>query len=110
MSRSAIFCLFRRYFLKFKSTAGETLIETLISTLIVSAVILMLATAVVTAARVNASADRVNATFDETLKSAINSGSYSLSVNGDDVSTSGTSPKVLVYEQNGYVFYTYGGN
>lgn len=92
-----------------KSTAGETLVETLISTLIVSAVVLMLSTAIVTAARVNAKAAKVNTTFDETKAELVSdAGDYSLEVNGDAVSTSGTNQKVQIYEQNGYVFYKYG--
>lgn len=102
-------CL-RHRFLAVKSTEGETLVETLISTLIVSAVVLMLSTAIVTAARVNAKAAEVNTTFNEAKAAPVsNAGDYSLEVNGHTVNASGTDAGVQIFEQNGYVFYKYGG-
>lgn len=46
-----------------KQSSGETLVETLLSTLIVSAVILMLCTAVVAASKINAKASETDSSF-----------------------------------------------
>lgn len=62
-----------------KETAGETLVEALISVLIISAVSLMLCTAIVTAAKVNAAIDPGDVIFNS-------EGGEQLSNSNDDVS------------------------
>ena len=53
-------------------TRGETLVETLVSVLIVAACVLMLSTAIVTAANINAKAQQNLATVDEAATGAGN--------------------------------------
>lgn len=108
MARLSLVQRMRRFASSFKSDAGETLVETLISTLIVSAVVLMLSTAVVTAAGINAKADQVDASFDETKAAApADADKYELKVGEEAVSLSGTNQQAQLLEQNGYVFYQY---
>lgn len=55
-----------------RDTRGETLVETLVSVLIVAACVLMLSTAIVTAANINAKAQQNLATVDEVATGAGN--------------------------------------
>lgn len=55
-----------------RDTRGETLVETLVSVLIVAACVLMLSTAIVTAANINAKAQQNLATVDEAATGAGN--------------------------------------
>ena len=108
MARPSLAQRVRRIVSSFKSDAGETLVETLISTLIVSAVVLMLSTAVVTAAGINAKADQVDASFDEAdAMTPDDADQYELKVGDETVSLSGTNQQAQLFEQNGYVFYQY---
>lgn len=86
----------------FASSGGETLVETLVSLLIVSAVVLMMCTAIVTAANINAKAKQVDVTFNEAdAAAAAPSAGYQLKIDGVD------APRAQVYESNGYVYYKY---
>lgn len=53
-----------------RDSRGETLVETLVSVLIVAACVLMLSTAIVTAASINAKAQQNLATVDEAATTA----------------------------------------
>lgn len=72
-------------------TRGETLVESLVSVLIVAAAMLMLTTAIVTAAKINATADQNVSAVNESQ--AVASNDVSVTFAGDDIS-SGTSAKV----------------
>ena len=84
-------------------TSGETLVESLISVLIVAAVFLMLCTAIVTAAKINAKAAAIDTSFDETSADGVTD------VERFEVkftSVLGTSSaEVTGHVQNGYVYY-----
>lgn len=69
---------------KLQSKAGETIAETLVTMIILSLAVLMLAGAVVTAARVNKQADNTDTSFKT----------------GAAVSTGTDSPKVIISEEN----------
>ena len=89
---------------KIKSPAGESIAETLIALLIVSCGFILLATAVVAAAKVNTSIENTEVVFnisgqDSQASSAV------ISHGGSAVSVS-TSVDVTKYvTQNGYVYY-----
>lgn len=71
---------------KLHSNSGETIAETLVTMIILSLAVLMLAGAVVTAARVNKKADNTDAAF----------------VAGQEIGGSGTnSPEITISEKTG---------
>lgn len=83
---------------------GETLVETLISVLIVSAVFLMLCTAIVTAANINSKAAGLDPVFNaaeaEKVDDTVKKNRYSLKIDGNPV-------EFDLYKQNEYVYYSY---
>ena len=111
--RNCVVCALTKARVRIAGAAGETLVETLISTLIVSAAILMLATAVVTAARVNTAIEADDTAFN--VADAEETG-VTLTVKPDGSAAGTTVPQaegasdsgVRGYStDNGYVYYTY---
>lgn len=70
---------------KLKSRSGETIAETLVTMIILALAVMMIAGAVVTAARVNKSADNTDTSFRT----------------GTEVNTGTNSPKIVISEENG---------
>ena len=92
----------------FAANNGETLVETLVSVLIVSAVFLMLSTAIVTAANINARAKGIDSAFnDEKAEPAVNQSQYALEVKSVGTDPAIDADKYTVYTENGYVYYKY---
>lgn len=94
---------------KLRGTAGETIAETLVTMIILSLAVLMLAGAVVTAARVNKQADNTDTAFR--TGSALG-GSYSVTITDEDSSKeiSSISIPVQVYQTDNksntkYIYY-----
>ena len=94
---------------KFHNTSGETIAETLVTMIVLSMAVLMLAGAVVTAARVNKQADNTDTAF-KTGKEI--SGSYSVTITDTDSSKtiSRISIPVRVYQTDNksntkYIYY-----
>lgn len=92
---------------KLSSASGETLVETLVSALIMGFVMLMLCTAIVAAAKVNAAVDIEDTSFDY---AATQEGKTVTSVDmvvtiGDKSLSTGENGKINAFEQNGYYYY-----
>lgn len=94
---------------KLASVRGETLVETLVATLIMGLVMLMLCTAIVSAAKINATAKASDIAFNqETAKQLTNSTTVTIedsherkeTLKDDDV-----TKRIVVHTQNGYVYY-----
>lgn len=85
------------------STNGETLVETLVSTLIIAGVMLMLCTAIVSAARVNATISAEDTTFNATKATELPD--LSISVSHEDGMAGGATPQVKGWTQNGFIYY-----
>lgn len=91
---------------KFQSTSGETIAETLVTMIVLSLAVLMLAGAVVTAAKVNKHADNTDTAFRTGNKL---DGSYSVTITDSDSSSSVSVP-VQVYQTDNesntkYIYY-----
>ena len=85
---------------------GETLVETLVSVLIIAVVMLMLCTAIVTAAKINATARGINASYDATSSTGIEvTVEVSHGSQTDTYTSSTTGLKITGRTQNGYVSY-----
>lgn len=82
---------------------GETLVETLVSTLIIAGVMLMLCTAIVSAARVNATITAEDTTFNATKATVLED--FSISVSHEDGMAGGATPQVKGWTQNGFIYY-----
>lgn len=80
---------------KFRSTSGETIAETLVTMIILSLAVLMLAGAVVTAARINKKADNTDTAF-VTGREVGGTGTSSPSVTISDNQAAGTDASVTV--------------
>ena len=94
----------RNLFRRLKDESGETLVETLISVLIISAVFLMLCTAIVTAANINARATSIDSTFNAEAAEPTDAGQHTLKIGvGTDSPVDGD--EFTAYTQNGYIFY-----
>lgn len=83
---------------KFHSTSGETIAETLVTMIILSLAVLMIAGAVVTAARVNKKADNTDTAFT-TGSVAGNTGTDSPTVKISEKTATGTGKSVTVSVQ-----------
>lgn len=83
---------------------GETLVETLISVLIVSAVFLMLCTAIVTAANINSKAADLDPVFNaaeaKKVDDTVEKDRYSLKIDGNSI-------EFDLYKQNEYLYYSH---
>lgn len=84
---------------------GETLVEALVSVLIISAVFLMLCTAIVTAANINEKARGLNpyynaAAVGDEKPVKVEGPDYGLTIDGSEVDFD-------LYKQNGYLYYSY---
>lgn len=88
---------------KLTNTNGETLVETLVSTLIIAGVMLMLSTAIVSAAKVNATISAEDATFDATKATELQD--LSISVSREQGMDGGATPQVKGMTQNGFTYY-----
>ena len=80
---------------KFHSTSGETIAETLVTMIILSLAVLMVAGAVVTAARINKKADNTDTAFT-TGNIAGGTGTSSPTVTISDTTATGTEASVTV--------------
>ena len=90
---------------KLASIDGETLVETLVSTLIIAAVMLMLCTAIVSAAKVNATIQNDETVFTTEGATEISEG-FSLTVNhGGSPSPVPAASYKAFKTKNGYVYY-----
>ena len=83
---------------KFHSTSGETIVETLVTMIILSLAVLMLAGAVVTAARINKKADNTDTAFTAGREIG-GTGTGSPSVTISENQTAGTGASVTVPER-----------
>lgn len=87
-----------------RADTGETLVETLVSVLIVSAVFLMLCTAVVTAAKINTTVVATDTVFDSSKKEDLPENSVVVTIkqkNGTETVERRPDGKKM----NGYVYY-----
>lgn len=83
---------------------GETLVETLTSTLIIAGVMLMLCTAIVSAARVNATIQNEDTVFEKkATDTAIPGTSFTVAVNHSGTTT--YVPVNAYKSENGYIYY-----
>lgn len=103
--RRKIFNLFRK---KVRSDKGETIAETLVTMIILSLAVLMLAGAVVTAARVNKKADNTDTAFTKSTTNPVNK-TVVITYTGKD-GKDGTEQKLEIntdyYEtENAYKYY-----
>ena len=89
---------------KLTSASGETIIETLVSILVITVIFLCLSTAIVTAARVNATVRNADTAFRYSEESSIGSKSVSVTNNGD-ASPMVTFPVTDYSKKNGYHYY-----
>lgn len=95
---------------KLASARGETLVETLVATLIMGLVMLMLCTAIVSAAKINATAKANDITFDQSAATKIEE-HFTVAVttpNGGsvDMKVEDSAKKIEAYAtQNGFVYY-----
>ena len=99
---------------KVASCAGETLVETLVATLIMSLVMLMLCTAIVSAAKINATAKASDENFnqsatDGSLPAGERVEAMSLTVTVKEQGDSGyqlstATQQIDAYTQNGYLY------
>lgn len=90
---------------KLASIDGETLVETLVSTLIIAAVMLMLCTAIVSAAKVNASIQNDKTVFTTEGTTEISEG-FSLTINQGSSPSPVPAGSYKAYKtENGYVYY-----
>lgn len=93
---------------KVASRAGETLVETLVATLIMSLVMLMLCTAIVSAAKINATAKASDENFNQSATGGSTAVSLTVTVKGQDGSPyllSTDAQQIDAYTQNGYLYY-----
>lgn len=91
---------------RFSNVSGETLVETLVSALIMGFVMLMLCTAIVAAAKVNAAVDLegTSSNFTGGTGSAVSSVDMTVTI-GEKTLSTGENGKIRAYEQNGYYYY-----
>lgn len=87
--------------------SGETLIETLVATLIIALVMLMLCTAIVSAAKINASARDTGTSFNQDAPAGSPEEVKSIGVNVNIVHADNSTSAVSVTgnTQNGYIYY-----
>ena len=94
---------------KLASARGETLVETLVATLIMGLVMLMLCTAIVSAAKINATAKASDITFDQGAAIKLDSDTTVTvtTPRGGSVEMRVDDPekKIVAYTQNGFVYY-----
>lgn len=97
---------------KLATINGETLVETLVAALIMALVMLMLCTAIVSAAKVNASARDTGTSFNQgaAAGSAEEVKSIEVSVSIVHVDRPATSVAVSGNSQNGYIYYAASSN
>lgn len=102
----------RRMRAKVAGNTGETLVETLVATLIMGLVMLMLCTAIVSAAKINATAKANDITFNHLAEEDAAPASVGMTVTIDpaidgvaDITLTTTDNKIKGYEQNGYYYY-----
>lgn len=89
---------------KLASDRGETLVETLVSTLIIAAVMLMLCTAIVSAAKVNATIQNDETVFTTEDREGIEG--FSITINQDGSLNLVPATSYNAYKtKNGYVYY-----
>ena len=93
---------------KLKAADGETLVETLVATLIMALVMLMLCTAIVSAAKINASAKAAEINFDQGRSTPLTE----MTVTVTPITPSQGASKTMqigqdfdAYNQNGFVYY-----
>lgn len=90
---------------KLRDNRGETLVESLVSILIAVLAFGILATSVVTAEKINAKTRNTNVMFQYATTST---NSPTVTLTGEEASGKKTgSGKVLLYENNGYYYYSY---
>lgn len=92
--------------------SGETLVETLVATLIMALVMLMLCTAIVSAAKINASARDTGTSFNQgaAAGSAEEVKPIGVSVSIVHADRPDTPVTVSGNIQNGYIYYAASGN
>ena len=91
---------------KLSNACGETLVETLVSALIMGFVMLMLCTAIIAAAKVNAAVDIEDTSSCFTVGEGSTVTSVGMEVTiGDKTLSTGENGKINAYEQNGYYYY-----
>ena len=83
--------------------SGETLVETLVATLIMALVMLMLCTAIVSAAKINASAKDTATSFNQ--GAAADSPEVEVKVQIEHADTTKSLVPVTGKTQNGYIYY-----
>ena len=89
---------------KLTSASGETIIETLVSILVITVIFLCLSTAIVTAARVNATVRNADTAFRYSEATAKGSKTVSVTKNGD-ASPMENFPVTDYATKNGYHYY-----
>ena len=85
------------------NTNGETLVETLVATLIMALVMLMLCTAIVSAAKINASAKDTATSFNQGAAASTQEVEVHVTIVHEDEPPSPV--QVTGETQNGYVYY-----
>lgn len=97
---------------KLADRSGESLVETLVATLIMGLVMLMLCTAIVAAAKINATARANDPSFDQTAASVQKLNDMSVLISPDTAGVtggtlgSGEGGPINAYKtENGYYFY-----
>lgn len=94
---------------KLKASRGETIVETLVSILVITVIFLCLSTAVVSAARVNASVRKADTAFAYSKAEAQGTCTVSVTKQGDAAPLETFSATEYTTE-NGYHYYTKQGD
>ena len=91
---------------KLNSERGETLIETLVSLLIAVLAFSFLATAAVSAEKINAKTRSTDVSFHYAAQGQTGN----VALKGEAYHSSGKDSAVTLYENNGYYYYQYGAS
>ena len=93
---------------KLRNNRGETLVESLVSILIAVLAFGILATSVVTAAKINAKTRNTNVMFKYATAPTNSANPPTVTLTGEEANGKKTgSGPVSLYENNGYYYYSY---